>query len=27
VREWAQSVWEAWSEHHATARRWASSID
>lgn len=23
VREWARSVWEAWSPHHETVRRWA----
>lgn len=23
VREWARSVWEAWSAHHETVRRWA----
>ena len=23
VREWARSVWEAWSPHHDTVRRWA----
>ncbi len=23
VREWAGSVWEAWSPHHETVRRWA----
>ena len=23
VREWASSVWEAWSPHHETVRRWA----
>ena len=23
VREWAQSVWEAWRPHHDTVRRWA----
>ncbi len=22
VREWADSVWEAWREHHALARNW-----
>jgi Family of unknown function (DUF5946) len=25
VREWAKSVWEAWSAHHDTVRRWADS--
>lgn len=25
VREWARSVWEAWSPHHETVRRWAAS--
>ncbi len=25
VREWARSVWEAWSPHHQTIRRWAAS--
>lgn len=24
VRRWAESVWEAWSPHHATVRRWAA---
>ena len=24
VRRWARSVWEAWSPHHDTVRRWAS---
>ena len=24
VRRWAESVWEAWSPHHETVRRWAS---
>jgi len=23
ARRWAGSVWEAWSDHHATVRRWA----
>ena len=23
VRDWARSVWEAWSAHHDTVRRWA----
>ena len=23
VRRWARSVWDAWSPHHATVRRWA----
>ena len=23
VREWARSVWEAWSDHHEVVRRWA----
>ena len=23
VHEWARSVWEAWSPHHETVRRWA----
>lgn len=23
VREWARSVWEAWSPYHETVRRWA----
>lgn len=23
VREWARSVWEAWSSHHEIVRRWA----
>jgi Family of unknown function (DUF5946) len=22
VREWAESAWAAWAEHHATIRRW-----
>lgn len=25
VGEWARSVWEAWSDHHETIRRWATS--
>lgn len=25
VGEWARSVWEAWSPHHETIRRWAAS--
>ncbi len=25
VREWAWSVWEAWSDHHEVVRRWAGS--
>lgn len=24
VRHWAESVWEAWTPHHETIRRWAS---
>ena len=24
VRRWARSVWEAWSPHHDTVRRWAA---
>ena len=24
MREWAQSVWEAWGAHHDTVRRWAA---
>jgi len=24
VRRWAESVWEAWSPHHATVHRWAA---
>ncbi len=24
VREWARSVWEAWSPHHETIRSWAA---
>jgi hypothetical protein len=24
VRTWARSVWEAWSPHHETVRRWAA---
>lgn len=23
VTQWAHSAWQAWSEHHATVRRWA----
>ena len=23
ARSWAQAVWEAWSDHHETVRRWA----
>ena len=23
VREWAKSVWDAWSPHHDTVRRWS----
>ena len=26
VQEWARSVWQAWSGHHATARRWCEVI-
>jgi hypothetical protein len=26
VREWAASVWSAWSPHHATLRLWTSSL-
>lgn len=26
VREWAGSVWEAWSPHHETVRRWANPV-
>jgi hypothetical protein len=26
AREWASSVWTAWSQHHATVRSWHSSI-
>jgi len=25
VRDWARSVWEAWSSHHDTVRRWAEN--
>jgi hypothetical protein len=25
VRRWAQSVWQAWSDHHATIRMWADA--
>jgi hypothetical protein len=25
VRRWADSVWEAWREHHALARQWIAS--
>jgi uncharacterized protein DUF5946 len=25
VRRWANSVWDAWSEHHALAREWIAS--
>jgi uncharacterized protein DUF5946 len=25
VRRWAESVWDAWREHHALAREWISS--
>ena len=25
AREWARSVWVAWSEHHETVRRWAGT--
>lgn len=25
AREWARVVWEAWSDYHETARRWAAS--
>lgn len=25
VNLWARSAWQAWSEHHATVRRWASA--
>lgn len=25
VREWARSVWDAWSPHHETVRQWASA--
>ncbi len=24
VREWAESAWQAWSQHHATVRSWVS---
>ena len=24
VRSWAEAVWEAWSDHHDTVRRWAT---
>lgn len=26
VREWAASVWAAWSSHHETIRRWSPSL-
>jgi hypothetical protein len=26
VREWAESVWEAWAEHHETVRRWSAVV-
>ena len=26
VREWAGSVWEAWSPHHDTVRAWAAPV-
>lgn len=26
VREWASSAWKAWSPHHATVRRWLSTV-
>jgi hypothetical protein len=26
VRDWASSVWEAWSPHHATIRLWCSVV-
>ena len=25
VRRWAESVWDAWREHHALAREWIAS--
>ncbi len=25
VRQWANSAWEAWSEHHETVRLWADA--
>ena len=25
VRRWARSIWESWSPHHATVRRWAEN--
>lgn len=27
VTEWAQSVWQAWAEHHATVRAWIDGIE
>jgi hypothetical protein len=24
VRQWAESVWWAWSEHHGVVRKWLS---
>lgn len=26
VRQWAESVWEAWRDHHETIRRWAAEV-
>lgn len=26
VRDWARSVWAAWSPHHATVKRWARDV-
>ena len=27
VRRWAQSVWDAWHEHHALAREWIAAAN
>ncbi len=27
VNTWARSAWQAWAEHHATARHWASAAE
>ena len=27
VKEWAASVWAAWSSHHESVRRWSSSLE
>jgi Family of unknown function (DUF5946) len=26
VEQWAQSVWQAWAEHHATVREWLREL-